>query len=126
RALVGMDKEMVAVAMGRPLQRVRETSDGQPYEEWIYGTPPGAVEFVRFVQGKVVRIEDMKVTGEKLVRTQNEVGDLSSMVEKRTRPDAMSASAAEEERKAPTLLRPGEKIDSHGDTARAPLPPPAP
>src|SRR5208282_3456720 len=51
RALVGMDKEMVEVAMGRPLQRVRETSDGQPYEEWIYGTPPAAVEFVRFVQG---------------------------------------------------------------------------
>jgi hypothetical protein len=124
-ALVGMDKEMVEVAVGRPRQRVRETSNGQEYEEWIYGTPPGEVEFVRFVAGKVVRIEDMKVTGEKLVRTQNEVGVLDSVAEKRARPDAMAAPA-EEERKAPTLLRPGEKIDNHGETSRAPLPPPEP
>jgi hypothetical protein len=125
-ALVGMDKEMVQVAVGRPLRRLRETSDGQEYEEWIYGTPPGEVEFVRFVQGKVVRIEDMMVTGEKQVRTQDEVGALDSMAEKRAKPDAMAAPAAEEQRKAPTLLRPGEKVESHGDLPRAPLPVPEP
>ncbi len=124
RALVGMDKEMVEAAMGRPSQRVRETGDGQEYEEWIYGTPPGDVEFVRMVQGKVVRIEDMKVTGEKRVRTQSEVGVLDSMAEKQARPDAMAAPAAETERKAPSLLRPGEKIENHGDTVNAPLPMP--
>jgi len=124
RTLVGMDKEMVEAAVGRPLQRVRETGDGQEYEEWIYGTPPGDVEFVRIIQGKVVRIEDMKVTGEKLVRTQSEVGVLDSMAQKQARPDAMAAPAAETERKAPSLLRPGEKIDNHGETANAPLPMP--
>ena len=124
-ALVGMDKEMVEAAAGRPLQRLRETSDGQEFEEWIYGTPPGDVEFVRFVRGKVVRIEDMKVSGEKRVRTQDEVGALDSVAEKQARPDAMAAPP-EQERKAPTLLRPGEKIDNHGETASTPLPAPAP
>jgi hypothetical protein len=130
-ALVGMDKEMVLSAVGRPLRRLRETSDGQEYEEWIYGTPPQDVEFVRFVGGKVVRIEEMKVTGEKRVRTQDEVGAVSGVLEgaaqKQARPEAMAApsAAAEEERSAPTLLRPGEKMDGHGEAARAPRPQPA-
>ncbi|MGC2208597.1 MAG: hypothetical protein WA532_00680, partial [Candidatus Korobacteraceae bacterium] len=78
---------------------------------------------VRFVQGKVVRIEDMKISGEKRVRTQNEVGALDSIAEKQARPDAMAAPP-EQERKAPTLLRPGEKIDGHGERVSAPLPAP--
>ncbi len=69
-----MNKEMVGYAMGRPPRRIRETSDGKDYEEWIYGAPPHDVEFIRFEGDKVVRIEDMKVSGEKQVRTQNEVG----------------------------------------------------
>jgi hypothetical protein len=43
------------------------------YEEWIYGTPPQDVEFIRFVGDEVVRIETMAVDGKKVVRTDPEV-----------------------------------------------------
>lgn len=133
-ALVGMDKDMVTYAMGRPPRRLRESQEGQDYEEWIYGAPPQDVEFIRFVGDKVIRIEEMKVTGEKVVRTQNEVGDLNGTLEassgdasgqKHTRPDSIAAPG-DERRSAPTLLRPGEKSSSTGDGTRDPNPNPAP
>jgi hypothetical protein len=134
-ALVGMDRDMVTYTMGRPPRKVRESQDGQDYEEWIYGAPPQDVEFIRFVGDKVVRIEQMKVTGEKLVRTQNEVGDLNGALEtsandasshKQTRPNSIAAPADDERRSAPTLLRPGEKSGSAGDATRDPNPNPPP
>ena len=49
KVLVGMDRDMVVYAKGRPPQKVRDKDDkGQDYEEWIYGTPPQEVDFVRF------------------------------------------------------------------------------
>lgn len=128
-ALVGMDKEMVTCAMGRPPRRLRESQEGQDYEEWIYGAPPHDVEFIRFVDDKVVRIEDMKVSGEKLVRTQDEVGGLSldASAQKQTRPDSAAASQEEERRSAPTLLRPGEtSTNQGGGGGRDPNPTPLP
>lgn len=73
RALVGMDREMVTYAKGKPPQKHREREGDVDYEEWIYGTPPQDVEFVRFVGDQVVRIETMKVDGTKVVRTDPEV-----------------------------------------------------
>jgi sulfur carrier protein ThiS len=128
--LVGMDKEMVTCAMGRPPRRLRESQEGQDYEEWIYGAPPRDVEFIRFVDDKVVRIEDMKVSGEKLVRTQDEVGGLNGSLDasaqKQTRPDSAAASQEEERRSAPTLLRPGEASTNQGGGGRDPNPTPLP
>jgi hypothetical protein len=132
KVLVGMDKEMVLVAVGRPARRLRETKDGRDLEEWIYGAPPQDVEFVRFLGDKVVSIEDMKVTGEKLERTESEVdeagGTLDASAGKHERADAAaSAAQADEERRgAPTLLRPGEKgtETSPADRDRAPAPAP--
>lgn len=127
-ALVGMDKEMVLYALGRPPRRVRETTDGKEVEEWIYGAPPQDVEFIRFIADKAVSIEDMKVSGEKSLRTENEVGDMGGMLhassEKHTRPDA--AASGEERRSAPTLLRPGEKQDTPDPAARDRNPNPIP
>ncbi len=133
-ALVGMDKDMVIFAIGRPPQRLRETKDGQDYEEWIYGAPPHDVEFIRFVGDKVVRIEDMAVSGEKRVRTQDEVGDLGGTLDasaqKRTLPNAMAAPTGatdpNERSSAPTLLRPGEKPVNSNEAARDPHPAPPP
>lgn len=73
RALVGMNREMVTYAKGKPPQKHREREGDVDYEEWIYGTPPQDVEFIRFVGDEVVRIEIMKVDGEKVVRTDKEV-----------------------------------------------------
>ena len=46
---------------------------GLDYEEWIYGQPPQDVDFVRIVGDEVVRVETMKVGGQKIVRTEKEV-----------------------------------------------------
>jgi hypothetical protein len=62
--LVGMNHEMVIYAKGRPPRKVRETANEVEYEEWIYGTPPQDVDFVRFVGDEVVRVETMKVDGQ--------------------------------------------------------------
>jgi hypothetical protein len=115
---------MVLYAMGRPPRRVRETKDGKEVEEWIYGAPPQDVEFIRFVNDKAVSIEDMKVSGEKLERTADEVGTLDASAEKHTRPDSMSAD--EERRRAPTLLRPGEKQENPAATSHDSNPLPSP
>ncbi len=74
RVLVGMNKEMVTYAKGRPPQRVREKdATGVEYEEWIYGMPPSDTEFVRFTGEEVSQLKIMKVDGEKIVKTQREV-----------------------------------------------------
>ena len=48
RAVEGMDRETVLLALGRPKNKVRETKDGVDYEDWIYGEPPGRITFVTF------------------------------------------------------------------------------
>lgn len=102
RALVGMDREMVTYAMGRPPKKVRERDANEvEYEDWIYGTPPQDVNFVRFVGDEVVRVETMKVDGQKVVRTDKEVD-----VEK----PAVAQKPEERPVNAPTLRRPGEEM----------------
>ncbi|MGZ4790020.1 MAG: hypothetical protein ACXVZX_15985, partial [Terriglobales bacterium] len=73
KVLVGMNREMVTYAKGRPPQKYRDKDGGTEYEEWIYGTPPQDVEFIRFVGDEVVRVETMKVDGTKTVRSEREV-----------------------------------------------------
>jgi hypothetical protein len=100
--LVGMNREMVIYAKGHPEKKIREKDEeGNEYEDWIYGEPPHDVDFVRVIGDQVVRVETMKVGGEKIVRTEKEVDINGPTV----------ASAAQQENKpvkAPTLRRPGE------------------
>ena len=109
RALVGMDRDMVVASMGRPPKKYRDRDGETDYEEWIYGEPPQEVNFVRFVGDRVVRIETMKVDGQKQVRTAKEV-DLDHGE------DAQQKVAKKEDdepvQKAPSLLKPGEKAVS--------------
>jgi hypothetical protein len=99
--LVGMNHEMVIYAKGRAPRKVREQADGVEYEEWIYGAPPQDVDFVRFVGDEVVRVETMKVDGQKIVRAEKEVDLASPTVA--TKQEAHPATA-------PTLRRPGEEM----------------
>ena len=121
QVLVGMNTDMVVHAKGKAPRKVRERDGDAEYEEWIYGDPPQDVDFVRIVGDEVVRVETMKVGGQKIVRTEKEV-----ILEK---PDK-NTEAKQEDRpaNAPSLRRPGE--DSEGAPKPSdnvnPLPPAAP
>ena len=116
--LVGMNREMVIYAKGRPPKKVREHEGGVQseveYEEWIYGTPPQDVDFVRFVGDEVVRVETMKVDGQKIVRVEKEV-DLG----------APTVAKKQEDRpaNAPTLRRPGEEMPESNPANPSSAPP---
>ena len=57
-ARVGMDREMVVAAIGKPGHKVRERdTEGNEIEDWIYGTPPDRTVFVRFTGEKVTSIK---------------------------------------------------------------------
>lgn len=110
RVLVGMTKEMVTYAKGRPPKRLREKDENQnDYEEWIFGEPPQDVEFVRFTGDEVVQLKIMKVDGEKIVRTEKEVhmpvpgAGIEVAAEPAAQGQTPGASG-----QAPTLRRPGE------------------
>lgn len=118
--LVGMNREMVIYAKGHPEKKIREKDEeGNEYEDWIYGEPPHDVDFVRVVGDDVVRVETMKVGGEKIVRTEKEVDVNGPTV----------ASAAQQENKpvkAPTLRRPGEEAPNTKPTLGPAHPTPVP
>jgi len=101
--LIGMNTEMVLHAVGKPPKKVREKDGDIEYEEWIYGTPPQDVDFVRIIADEVVRVETMKIGGEKIVRTEKEV-----ILPK---PDEDTEAKRQEQDRpanAPSLRRPGE------------------
>lgn len=58
RVSVGMDREQVILALGRPQHKSRETKDGLEVEDWVYGTPPGKITFVTFNGDKVIKVKD--------------------------------------------------------------------
>jgi hypothetical protein len=125
RVLVGMDREMVLNAKGKPPQKVREKDGDVDYEEWIYGTPPADVEFVRFVGDEVTQVKTMKVDGTRLVRTEREVTlkkDEPQVAQQAPPPQPgttdtpqqppQTASGSDQGPKGrPTLKRPGEDVD---------------
>ena len=58
RPIVGMDREEVIAAMGKPDHKVRERdSEGNDIEDWIYGQPPSKTVFVRFTGEHVTKIQ---------------------------------------------------------------------
>ena len=58
RAVVGMDREMVVAAIGKPERKVRERdAEGNEIEDWIYGQPPAKTIFVRFQGERVTSVK---------------------------------------------------------------------
>jgi len=128
RVLVGMNHDMVIYSKGRAEKKNREKDGDIEYEEWIYGEPPHDVDFVRFVGDEVVRVETMKVGGEKVVRTEKEVQlpEQPTVAKSSDEPQVRPANA-------PTLRRPGEDLPTSQDPTRStpdpnhqPMPIPAP
>jgi len=122
KVLVGMDREMVVYAKGRPPKKIRDRDDsGADYEEWIYGNPPEEVQFVRFQGELVTRLEIMTVDGQKIVRTEKEV-DLKS-----AETEVADKKPEQKPANAPTLRRPGEQPEYPQGTSNVPpsaYPPP--
>jgi hypothetical protein len=123
QVLVGMNREMVTYAKGRPPKKIREKDGETEYEEWIYGEPPQDVDFVRLVGDEVVRVETMKVDGQKIVRAQKEI----ELAPKPTL--AQNSEAQPKPANAPTLRRPGEELPNDSPKTLpsggvAPMPPP--
>lgn len=123
--LVGMNQEMVLHAKGKPPKKVRERDGETEYEEWIYGEPPADVDFVRIVGDEVVRVETMKVGGEKIVRTEKEI--ILEPTDKDKDKEAKKEQV-ERPRIAPTMRRPGEDSQDVPKPANgaSPVPPVAP
>jgi hypothetical protein len=58
KPMVGMDREELVAAIGKPDHKVRERdSDGNDIEDWIYGQPPSKTVFVRFMGDRVTSIK---------------------------------------------------------------------
>jgi hypothetical protein len=58
KPVVGMDREELVAAIGKPDHKVRERdSDGNDIEDWIYGQPPSKTVFVRFMGDHVTSIK---------------------------------------------------------------------
>jgi hypothetical protein len=57
RPVIGMDREEVVAAIGKPDHKVRERDrEGNDIEDWIYGQPPSKTVFVRFSGDHVTNI----------------------------------------------------------------------
>jgi len=115
--LVGMNQEMVLHARGKPPKKVRERDGETEYEDWIYGEPPADVDFVRMVGDEVVRVETMKVGGEKIVRTEREVVLPKPETDKEAKKEPGERPA-----NAPSLRRPGEDAEDAPKPEGAPSP----
>ncbi|MGC2618828.1 MAG: hypothetical protein WA414_07270 [Acidobacteriaceae bacterium] len=132
RVLVGMDRDMVIYAKGQPIRKVREQENGKPFEIWIYGEAPQPVEFVRFVDSYVVRVELAKVGEAMTVRTGNEMGDfwgnqpvVAANQHEVKLGDQTAADRTEEDAPIapPTLRKPGEQLPADTDKDRQTMAP---
>jgi len=58
KPVLGMDREEVVAAIGKPDHKVRERdTDGNDIEDWIYGQPPSRTVFIRFIGDHVTGIK---------------------------------------------------------------------
>ncbi|GAC1660715.1 MAG: hypothetical protein NVS9B15_24550 [Acidobacteriaceae bacterium] len=111
-ALVGMNHEMVMAALGRPDKKFRggeETSDD--VEDWMYGKPPATVRFLRFKGDSLVRIKEMPVGAEAIVRDTPEIEASELATFQQERREAVEERKAAREaanRPAPSLRREGD------------------
>jgi hypothetical protein len=116
--LVGMNHDMVVMAKDRPPQKVREKDEkGKEYEEWIYGTAPQDVVFVRFAGDEVTQVKIAKVGGQITVKTEKEVDvkdgvpTLAALKSSDSPQDVNGGPQPEQPAHKPTLKRPDEQPD---------------
>ncbi|MGB0065014.1 MAG: hypothetical protein WBP85_11265 [Terracidiphilus sp.] len=126
QVLVGMTTDMVIFAKGLPTRKTREMDGQMPFEEWIYGTPPEEVDFVRINGNRVIRLEIAR-DGEPLqVFTKDVVSAMMVTDENRAvlaqattrtvREGDVEADPSSEAPQTPSLRNPGEKLPNDQNT----------
>ena len=121
KVLVGMSTDMVTYAKGRPLTKSREMDGQMPFEEWIYGTPPEEVDFVRINGNRVIRVEVSKNGEPMQIFTKDVVSDMMLSTgspvltaQSNTRTVKEGDVQTDPDKQAPTappsLRNPGEKL----------------
>jgi hypothetical protein len=131
RVMVGMSTDMVVFAKGAPRSKSREIEGQMPFEEWIYGTPPEEVDFVRINGNRVIRLEIAKTGESPEIFTKDEVSGM-------LRPNGAPVITAENKVKIvkegdvqrdpnreapappPTLRKDGEQLPSEQQDAKVP------
>jgi len=132
RVLVGMDREMVLYSLTQPDRKVREQdANGFLFEEWVYGTPPKDVEFVRFQGDRVTRVEIAAIGKEPVIRETDETDGFlagKQMTHEHTVNEGDAPPTDATQAPAPTLRRPNEPPppDSPQRVQYPPPPPPTP
>jgi hypothetical protein len=128
--LVGMDRRMVIASVGEPRSKHREHEAGDDanspiYEEWIYGEPPQPIRFVRFRNGRVVRLEIAALGKPIEVHETNELDSepapallARTVAEGDAQPNVNGNSTAP----PPTLRKPGEVTDTPATMGRVKFP----
>ena len=58
RVIVGMNRDEVLAAVGKPVRKVRDVTGDDETEDWIYGMAPGKITFVTFRDAKVIKVRE--------------------------------------------------------------------
>jgi hypothetical protein len=127
--LVGMNRRMVLAALGQPESKLRErptdSTDGEVFEEWIYGHTPQTIRFVRFRGDRVVLMKTAALGKPIEVNDKDQMADyhdpaLIHEVSLGDSPGGAKGSAEAEaaQPKAPSLHAPGERPD--GEKSKPP------
>jgi len=129
--MVGMSTEMVIFAKGSPRSKSREMEGQMPFEEWIYGTPPEEVDFVRINGNRVIRVEIAKAGEQPEIFTKDEVSGMlrtngapvitaENRVKIVKEGDAQRDPEKEGPGPAPTLRKEGEQLPSEQQDTKVP------
>lgn len=117
QVLVGMNRRMVLASLGQPDSKLREratdSTDGEVFEEWIYGTTPKSIRFVRFRADRVVLMKLAALGKPVEVHDKDELAGYRdpALTREVSMGDAKSGSAEEEAKpKAPSLRMPSERF----------------
>jgi hypothetical protein len=130
QVMVGMSTDMVMFSKGAPRAKSREMDGQMPFEEWIYGTPPETVEFVRINGNRVIRVEIAKVGEPPEIFTQDVVSDMlrtngspvvaDNHVRVVKEGDVYRDPAKQAPAPPPTLRQPGEQLPSDQQQSNVP------
>jgi hypothetical protein len=130
KVMVGMSTDMVVFAKGQPRAKSREMEGQMPFEEWIYGTPPEEVDFVRINGNRVIRVEIARNGETPEIFTKDEVSGMlrgngapvvaDSHVKIVREGDVHLDPEKQAPAPPPTLRNPGEQLPSEQQDTKVP------